>query len=65
MPVPCTGCETGIDVGLQVFLITADGKAVENPRHHRVAERRLAKAQRRVARRKQDSTRRRKAVQLL
>ncbi len=27
-PLPLTGCETGIDVGLKVFLITADGEVV-------------------------------------
>jgi putative transposase len=64
-PLPSTGRETGIDVGLKVFLITADGQPVENPRHYRTAERRLAKAQRRVARRKKGSHRRRKAVALL
>jgi putative transposase len=31
-PLPLTGKETGIDVGLKVFLITADGAPVENPR---------------------------------
>jgi putative transposase len=30
-PLPGTGRETGIDVGLRVFLATADGKMVENP----------------------------------
>lgn len=45
-PLPLTGHETGIDVGLKVFLITADGESVENPRHHRKAERELQKAQR-------------------
>jgi putative transposase len=64
-PLPCTGRETGIDVGLKVFLITAEGEMVENPRHYRKAERELKKAQRRVSRRKKGSTRRRKAVQLL
>src|SRR5215472_11105691 len=64
-PLPLTGCETGIDVGLKVFLITADGVMVENPRHYRMAERRLANAQRRVARRHKGSHRRRKAVRLL
>jgi putative transposase len=61
-PVPPPGLETGIDVGLKVFLITADGELVENPRHYRTAERVLKKAQRRVARRKKGSKRRRKAV---
>ncbi|HEX6796119.1 MAG TPA: transposase [Ktedonobacterales bacterium] len=64
-PLPETGRETGIDVGLKEFLFTADGDAVENPRHYRKAERQLAKAQRRVSRRKKGSHRRRKAVGIL
>ena len=64
-PLPLTGQETGIDVGLKVFLVTAEGDVVENPRHYRRAERELKKAQRRVSRRKKGSKRRRKAVQLL
>jgi putative transposase len=63
-PLLPSGNETGIDVGLKVFLITADGGVVENPRHYRKAEKRLAKAQRRVSRRKQRSKRRRKAARL-
>jgi putative transposase len=61
-PLPLTERETGIDVGLKVFLITADGLVVENPRHHRQAEKRLAKAQRVVSRRKKGSKRQKKAV---
>jgi putative transposase len=61
-PLPPTGRETGIDMGLKVFLITAEGKVVENPRHYRKAEKALKKAQRRVSRRKKGSSRRRKAV---
>ncbi|MGZ3674678.1 MAG: RNA-guided endonuclease InsQ/TnpB family protein, partial [Ktedonobacterales bacterium] len=64
-PLPRTGREAGIDVGLKVFLITSDGEAVENPRHHRKAEKHLKKAQRRVSRRKKGSNRRKKAVNLL
>jgi putative transposase len=64
-PLPATGHETGIDVGLKVFLVTADGEVVENPRHYRRAERALWKAQRRVARRTKGSRRRRKAIALL
>ena len=37
-PLPATGRETGIDVGLKAFLITADGEAMENPHHYRKAE---------------------------
>ena len=63
-PRPChrPAKETGIDVGLTVFLITAEGLVIDNPRHYRHAEKRLAKAQRRVSRRTKGSHRRRKAV---
>jgi putative transposase len=50
---------------LKVFLVTADGDAVDNPRHFRQAEKALAKAQKRVSRRKKGSKRRKKAVKLL
>ena len=60
-PLPPTGRETGIDVGLKVFLITADGLIVENPRNYRKAEHAIAKAQRRVDRRKKGSKRQKKA----
>jgi putative transposase len=62
--LPETGRETGIDVGLKVFLITADGDIVDNPRHYRKAENALKKAQWRVSRRTKGSKRRRKAVAL-
>jgi putative transposase len=64
-PLPLTGRETGIDVGLKVFLVTADGQLVANPRHYRKAEKQLRKAHRRVALRKQGSKRRKKAVKVL
>ena len=64
-PLPPTGRETGIDVGLKVFLITADGEVVENPRHYRRGEKKIAKAQRRVSKRKKGSKRRGKAKALL
>jgi putative transposase len=65
VPLPRTGRETGIDVGLKVFLVTADGQSVANPRHYRTAETALKKAQQRVSRRKKGSHRRRKAVRVL
>jgi putative transposase len=61
-PLPLTGEETGIDVGLKVFLITAEGVPAENPRHYRTAEKQLQKAQKRVSRRKKGSKRRAKAA---
>jgi putative transposase len=33
-PLPLTGNETGIDVGLTVFLVTADGEIIANPRQY-------------------------------
>ena len=64
-PLPRIGRETGIAVGLKVFLVTAGGDVVDNPRHHRRAEQALKQAQRRVSRRKKGSMRRKKAVRLL
>ena len=64
-PLPLTGQETGIDVGLKSFLALADGTLVENPRRHRHAEKVVKRAQRRVSRRKKGSNRRRKVVKLL
>lgn len=64
-PLPLTGEETGIDVGLKVFLITSAGDVVENPRLHRRGEKKLKKAHQVVSRRKKGSHGRRKAVKLL
>ena len=64
-PLPTSGRETGIDVGLKVFLITAASDRVANPRPYRMAERALQKAQQRVSRRKKGSKRRHQAVQVL
>src|SRR5262249_29258937 len=64
-PLPLTGRETGIDVGLKVFLVGADGEVVENPRHYRRAEKQLKKAQQRLSRKKRGSKRRNKARKLL
>lgn len=64
-PLPPTGRDTGIDVGLKAFLVTAHGEITENPRHLRKAEKALRRAQRRVSRRKKGSSRRKKAVKLL
>jgi putative transposase len=64
-PLAPTGQETGIDLGLESFATLADGTMIHNPRCYRKAERHLKTAQRAVARRKQGSKRRRKAVKLL
>jgi putative transposase len=64
-PLPPTGQETGIDVGLASFATLSNGEHIFNPRWYRKAERRLKTAQRCVSRRKKGSHRRRKAVTLL
>src|SRR5258708_14564175 len=64
-PLPPTGRETGIDVGLKVFLATAGGAVVENPRHYRKGEKRLAKAQRRRSPPKKGNQRARKGGAVL
>ncbi|HEV2457164.1 MAG TPA: transposase [Ktedonobacterales bacterium] len=64
-PLPATGREMGIDLGLESFATLADGSQIANPRHYRTAERALKRAQRQVSRRKKGSHRRRKAVRLL
>lgn len=64
-PLSSTGQETGIDLGLESFVTLADGAVIRNPRCYRTAEASLRRCQRRVARRKQGSNRRRKAVVLL
>src|SRR5258708_4021136 len=60
--LPLTGRVTGIDVGLKVFLIAAEGAVKENPPQSRKAERGLAKAKKRPPRRKKGSGRRQKVV---
>jgi putative transposase len=65
-PLPASDRRTGIDVGLNSFAVLADGTEIQNPRPYRNAEARLRCAQRKVARRKNKrSNRRRKAVVLL
>ena len=64
-PLPLTGEETGIDLGLESFLTLANGGQLANPRYSRKAEKALIKAQRRKNRRKKGSHRRRKAINCL
>ena len=58
-------CETqaliGIDVGLQDFCVTSTGERVSNPRFYRKLERKLARAQRALARCTKGSNRRARA----
>jgi putative transposase len=64
-PLPPTGHETGIDLGLESFATLADGTMMHNPRCYRKAEAYLRRCQRRVSRRKKGSNRRKDAIKLL
>ncbi|GIV87603.1 MAG: hypothetical protein KatS3mg055_0121 [Chloroflexus sp.] len=64
-PLPPTGRSVGIDVGRESFATLSNGVQIANPRHYRVAERRLKQAQRRLARRVKGGNRSRKARTLL
>lgn len=64
-PSPTSDAVVGIDVGLESFAVLSDGTTVANPRWYRKAQTKLRVAQRRVARRKKGSNRRRKAVAIL
>jgi putative transposase len=64
-PLPLTGQETGIDLGLESFATLSNGERILTPACYRKAERRLKTAQRRVSRRKKGSKRRKKAIKLL
>jgi putative transposase len=57
-PLPPTGQETGIDLGLESFATLSNGERILTPACYRKAERRLKTAQRRVSRRKNGSNRR-------
>jgi putative transposase len=64
-PLPATGRDVGVDVGLATFAALSDGGRVENPRPLETARVAVLRAQRAVARKRRGSKRRRKAVRLL
>ncbi len=65
-PLPVSVAEVGIDVGLSAFAVLSNGAEIENPRYYRNAQARLRRCHRKVARRKNKrSNRRRKAIVLL
>jgi putative transposase len=54
-PLPATGRQVGIDVGIVSFATTSDGEHIDNPRWGRAAADRLTVAQQRLARAKRRS----------
>jgi putative transposase len=64
-PLPETGEQVGIDVGLMTFATLSDGQELANPRFFRLEEQALAKAQRRLSKEEQGTparAKRRKVV---
>jgi putative transposase len=64
-PLPATGRQAGIDVGIVSFATTSDGRHIDNPRWDRTAADKLTAAQQRLARanrRSKSRTRRREMV---
>lgn len=55
MPVDEIKSVVGIDVGLEKFLVTSDGQAVEIPQYYRKAQQQLARQQRQLSRRQKGS----------
>jgi putative transposase len=58
-PLPATGRQAGVDVGIVRYATVSDGTGVDNPRWGRAAADRLAAAQQRLARAKPRSKNRR------
>ena len=56
-----TGCIVGIDMGLKSFAITSDGVEYSNPKYFSRSQKKLAKLQRRLARKSRVGNRREKA----
>ena len=60
-PLPGTGTEVGIDLGLTHFAVLSDGRKIANPRFLRRAERKLRKSQQNLSRKSKGSRNRVKA----
>lgn len=61
--LPVSYEDVGIDLGITHFAALSDGSFIDNPRHYRRAEKKLAKLQQALSRKKRGSHRRKKAVQ--
>ena len=62
-PLPATGREVGIDLGVTVLVATSDGTLITNDRHGQRAANRLARAQKDLTSKKRGSQHRRRAVE--
>lgn len=64
-PLPKTGKQIGIDVGIENFANLSDGTQIDNWKYYESSQKKLRVAQRGVARKKKGSHSRRKAVLML
>ena len=62
-PLPPTGRQVGLDLGVTVLVATSDGTLIANHRHAQRAAGRLARAQRDLATKQRGSNHRRRAVE--
>jgi putative transposase len=62
-PLPATGRQVGIDLGVTVLVATSDGALITNDRHAQRAARRLARAQQDLATKQRGSQHRHRAVE--
>jgi putative transposase len=62
-PLPATGREVGIDLGVTVLVATSDGALITNDRHAQRVAHRLARAQQSLATKRRGSRSRRRAVE--
>jgi len=53
--LPMTAKTVGVDLGLKSFLVTSDGEALANPKYYARDEKKLAKAQRKLAKKQKGS----------
>ncbi len=60
-PLPVTARRVGLDLGLTSFAVTSDGEDIPNPKYYRKSEQKLARLQRRHARKRKGSKNREKA----
>lgn len=56
-PLPTTGQSTGVDVCIATFATLSNGEAIDNLRPYEAAQRKLKRAQQRVARKRNCSSR--------
>lgn len=60
-PLPATGVEVGVDLGVKEFAVLSTGERIANPQHLARKARNLARYQRRLARKQRGSNNRHKA----